>query len=168
MAGGDEKVFERCLPILECMGSNIFRIGDVGSGETVKIVNNMLVGTFVTAVSEALVLGVKAGVDPETLVEVLQKCGSNCNVLSRQIQQHTMKGDFGEGRFSVDYMKKDIELAMDLGKDLMVPTMFGSLANQMFEFARAQGNAANYNPVVITVWEDLVGVKVRNKDVKES
>lgn len=167
IAGGDPKVLERCRPILQTMGSNIFLAGGVGAGETVKIVNNLLVGVFVNAISEALVLGVKAGLDPDTLVEILEKSGGNSNVLQRHMKQHALQADFGEGRFSVDYMKKDLELALDLGKDLNVPTLFGSLANQMYEFARAKGKAANYHPVVISVWEDLVGVKVRSKGVKD-
>jgi 3-hydroxyisobutyrate dehydrogenase-like beta-hydroxyacid dehydrogenase len=167
VVGGELKVFNRCRTILECMGKNIFWVGEVGAGEIVKIVNNLLVGVFVNAISEALVLGVKAGVNPDTLMEVFGKTGANSNVLQRHMKQHALQGDFGEGRFSVDYMIKDLKLALNLGGSLNVPMVFGSLANQMYEFARAKGRRANYHPVVLTVLEDIVGVKVRSKKVSD-
>lgn len=163
MVGGDADVFERCRPVLQCMGNNVFRVGDIGAGETMKLVNNLLIGVFVNVISEALVLGVKAGVSADTLVEVLGTTAANSGVLQRHFKQHALIGDFGEGRFSVDYMKKDMELALELGRDIKVPMIFGSLANQMYEFARAKGKAPNYHPVVINVLEDLTGVKVRLK-----
>jgi len=74
-----------------------------------------------------------------------------------------LKGVFEEGRFSVDYMMKDLGLALETGKALHVPLPFGALAMQVYESARAAGKAKKYYPVVITQWEELTGVQVRSE-----
>jgi len=72
-----------------------------------------------------------------------------------------LKGDFREGLFSVEYMLKDLSLALGMGKEFQVPLLLGSLVSQLYESVRATGKGKNYYPVVITLLEDLTGVKVR-------
>ena len=163
VVGGDDAVLERCRPVLEALGE-IRHVGGVGAGETVKIINNLLLAICTTANAEALVLGVKAGIDPDKLVDaIVNGVGSN-HSMRKQYQRHVLKGDFSErDLFSVDFMRKDLALALELGNDLNVPLMFGSLADQMYQAVRAKGRAANYHPVVVTLLEELTGVEVRSR-----
>ena len=73
MVGGDKEIFERVRPVLEAMGKkeSIIYVGPSGTGEVIKLINNMLVGTIATATAEALVLGVKAGADVETMTKII-------------------------------------------------------------------------------------------------
>lgn len=160
--GGKKEVYEECLDILKAMGTDIFHVGEVGCGHVVKMINNLILGSTVALLSEALVLGVKAGVKPRILFAALCAGSAGSFALQNQIGQSVLKGLFPEGRFSVDYMMKDLGLALETGKGLHVPLPFTALAMQVYEAVRAAGKNQKYYPVVITQWEDLVGVQVRD------
>ncbi len=164
VVGGREDVVEKCRPVLAALGE-IRHMGDVGSGEVAKIVNNLILAICINANAEALVLGVKFGVDPEKLVDsVIEGVGFN-HGMRKHYKEHVLKGDFGEhDLFSVDFMRKDLALAFELADDLKVPLKFGALADQSYQAARAAGRAANYHPVVCTILEDLCGVKIRSTE----
>lgn len=163
VVGGEDAAVEKCRPVLSCLGE-IRHVGGVGAGEVVKIINNLLLAICTTANAEALVLGVKAGIDPDKLVDaIVHGVGSN-HAMRKQYQQHVLKGDFGENDlFSVDFMRKDLALALDLGRELTVPLMYGAMADQMYQATQARGRSANYHPVVVTLLEELVGVEVRSR-----
>jgi len=161
--GGDKEVFEECRAILEAMGTDIYHVGDIGSGEVVKIVNNLILQTSVPVIAEGLVLGVKAGVKPDVLFEALSKSSANSFALQNHFKNFVLPGNFEVGRFPVDYTIKDLGLALQTAMELHVPLLFGSLANQVYEGARAAGKSKNYFPVVITLLEEMTGVKVRSE-----
>ncbi|MGB9698798.1 MAG: NAD(P)-dependent oxidoreductase [Thermodesulfobacteriota bacterium] len=162
-AGGKKEVYEECRDILKAMGTDIFHVGEVGCGHVVKMINNLILGSTVAVLSEAFVLGVKAGVQPKVLFEALSAGSAGSFALQNQIGQSAMKGLFPEGRFSVDYMMKDLGLALDTAKGLHVPLPFTALAMQVYEWARAAGKSKKYYPVIITQWEELTGVQVRDQ-----
>ncbi len=159
--GGKKEVYEECLDILKAMGTDIFHVGEVGCGHVVKMINNLILGSTVALLSEALVLGVKAGVKPKVLFDALGAGSAGSFALQNQIGQSVLKGLFPEGRFSVDYMMKDLGLALETAKGLHVPLPFTALTMQAYESARAAGKNKLYYPVVITQWEELTGVQVR-------
>jgi len=161
--GGEKETFEKCKDILSAMGTDLHYIGDSGAGEVVKIINNLIVATQQALLSEALVLGVKAGVKPEVLWKALSTGSANSFILQNQIKNLVMKGKFEKGVFPVDYMIKDLGLALAMGAKYHVPLYFGSLATQAYELARAAGYSERHAPIVIKPLEDLVGVEVRGK-----
>jgi 2-hydroxy-3-oxopropionate reductase len=164
--GGDKAVYEKCKDILSAMGTDIHYVGDSGAGEVVKIVNNFIVATTMCALAEALVLGVKAGVKPDVLFKAISQGSANSFVLQNHVKNCVMKGKFEKEVFPVDYMIKDLDLAMVTGAKYHVPLYFGSLATQAYERARAAGYSDRYHPVVIRTLEELTGVEVRG-DVEE-
>jgi 3-hydroxyisobutyrate dehydrogenase-like beta-hydroxyacid dehydrogenase len=163
VVGGADATVEKCRPVLEALGE-MRHVGEVGAGEVAKIINNLLLAIATVANAEALVLGVKAGLDPDKLVDaVANGVGSN-HSMRKQYQQHVLKGDFAEeGLFSVDFMRKDLALAFELANELQVPLTFGSMADLMYQTVRAKGRARNYHPVVVTLLEELAGVEVRSR-----
>ena len=161
--GGEKEVYEECLEIMQAMGTDIFHVGGAGCGHVVKMINNLILGGTVALLSESLVLGVKAGVKPDRLYEALCEGSAASFALKNHVGNSVLKGVFEEGRFPVDYMMKDLSLAMETGKRLHVPLPLGALAMQAYESARAAGKGKKYYPVVITQWEELTGVKVRSE-----
>ena len=159
--GGEKDVYEECKEILAAMGSDIEYVGDSGAGEIVKIINNLIVAVSVCSLSEALVLGVKAGVKPDVLVKALSKGSAGSFVLQNQISKFVLQGKFDKEVFPVDYMMKDLNLARHTATEYHVPQYFGSMAYQALEWARAAGHRERYYPVVIKVLEALAGVEVR-------
>jgi 3-hydroxyisobutyrate dehydrogenase len=161
--GGKKEVFDRQRPIFASMGTDIYHVGDVGSGEVVKIVNNIMVGVTTCALAEAMVLGVKAGVKPDILFEALSSGSGGSFVLQNHYKNNVMKGKFEEGVFPVDYMLKDLDLALSTGTKLRIPLHFAALAAQEYISAGALGESRNYHPAVIRPLEKLAGVEVRSE-----
>ncbi len=159
--GGKQEVFDRHRSILAAMGMDIHHVGDTGSGEVVKIVNNMMVGVTTCALAEAMVLGVKAGVKPDVLFEALSSGSGNSFVLQNHYRNNVMEGKFEEGVFPIDYMLKDLDLALATGTHLRIPLHFVALAAQQYISAGASGESRKYHPAVIRPLEKLAGVEVR-------
>lgn len=159
--GGEPNTFEKCRPILSTMGTDIEYCGACGAGATVKIINNLIIAVSMCSLSEALVLGVKAGVKPDVLVQTLGKGSADSFVLQNHVKNFVMKGKFEEGVFPIDYIMKDLSLAMMTAEKYHIPQYFGSLAYQAYESARASGYSKQYYPAVIKVLEALAGVDVR-------
>lgn len=159
--GGEEEVYKACKDILAVMGTDIHYIGGPGAGEVVKIINNVMVATTMCSLAEALVLGVKAGVKPDVLFQALSTGSANSFVLQNHVKNCVLKRKFEKEVFPVDYMIKDLDLALLTGAQYHVPLYFSSLAHQAYEAARAAGYSECYHPVVIKPLEELTGVEVR-------
>ena len=160
-AGGDPNVLDVCRPILTCLGNEIIFCGELGTGNTVKLINNMVVGVTVCLLSEAMVLGVKAGVDPDALFNGLSAGSANSFVLQNHIKNHSLTGNFPEGMFSIDYEMKDLSLALATAEKCRLPQHFAALAYQIFQQARASGLGQKFYPAVIQISERLANVAVR-------
>ena len=160
--GGKKEVFDKFKDILAAMGTDIYHTGDIGNGEVVKIVNNLMVAVTTCALAEALVLGVKAGVKPDILFEGLSSGSGNSFVLQNHYKNNVLKGKFEEGVFPVEYMLKDLDLALSTGNKLRVPLHFAALSAQQYILAGASGESKKYHPAVIRPLEKLAGVQVRS------
>jgi 3-hydroxyisobutyrate dehydrogenase len=162
MAGGDAAAFERCRPVLEAMGraENIFHVGPSGTGQVVKLANNVLCGVIAAANAEALVLGVSAGVDVLTLAKIIGvSSGANWQ-LSNVFPLRVWDGSFTPG-FMTDLLLKDLGLALDLGAENGVPMRLTDLAQAMYEQVRAAGHGRDDYSAVVEQIEEAAGVKVR-------
>lgn len=160
MVGGPDDVVEKCQPILEKMGTKIYHVGQVGTGDAAKIVNNLLLGVNMAAVAEALVLGAKAGLNPETMLEIISVSSGNSYALQAKAEKFIFNGNFEPG-FAVDLQYKDLELATQTGKELGVPMVLTNLTQQVYEQARASELGRKDISAIITVLEKMAGVEVR-------
>lgn len=139
MAGGEPADFERARPVLECLGKTIVHCGDVGAGQTVKACNQIVVGIAYQAVSEALVLGSKAGVDPRKIVEVLNGGLAATGVLKLR-GDAMIKHDFQPGGRSELHLK-DLGIALEAGKRLNVPLPITAFVAAQYQTLAARGQA---------------------------
>jgi 2-hydroxymethylglutarate dehydrogenase len=161
MLGAKDGSVERVLPVLNQLGKKIVHVGDVGAGDAVKIVNNLLLGANMAALAEALVLGKKLGLEAGTMAEIIGQGSGKSYVLDAKMQNFIMKGNFKPG-FAVDLQYKDLGLAMDAAKKTKMPLPMTSQAIQLFEMARAKGYGNEDMSSVIKVWEELMDTEVRN------
>lgn len=159
--GGDRETFEEFKPLLSAMGKDIDYAGGIGSGEVVKLVNNLVLSINVCALAEGLVLGTKAGVKPEVLFKALSGGSADSFALKNHFKKFVYKGKFEKNVFPVEYIIKDINLALKTAENLNVPQHFGAQALQAYESAVAAGFGDLYYPVVVKVLEQLVGVEIR-------
>ncbi len=164
MVGGDAQAFEQCRAVFEAMGSKdkIFYVGPSGSGEVVKIANNLLCGAISAATAEALVLGVKAGVSTELLAKIIGASSGASAQLSNVFPIRVFNGSFQPG-FMTDLLYKDLGLALDLGAQTGVPTEFAALSRDWFERAREAGFGREDYTAVIKLLEQQAGVQVRTE-----
>ncbi|MFQ6058846.1 MAG: NAD(P)-dependent oxidoreductase [Anaerolineae bacterium] len=160
MVGGDEKAFERVKPVLEAIGRNIHYLGPTGSGCIVKLCNQILVGINQAAVAEALVVGAKAGADPEAMYEVLSTSLGTSAVLKRAVPNFILKGQFEPG-FTINLLYKDLQLATGLGEETGVRLLLTNLAQQVYEEARALGWGGKDVAAIVLPLERLAGVRMR-------
>jgi len=160
IVGGDEPVFEKCLEILQVIGKNIYHVGGVGSGNTVKLVNNLLSLVNVVTLSEGMVLGVKAGVSPETLHNVVNVSSGRSYASEVKLPRFISQGNFEPG-FALDLAYKDLGLALDLGREMGVPLQITSVAQQIYELAKEKGIGRLDHTAVITLLEEAAQVEVR-------
>ncbi|GAF14647.1 LOW QUALITY PROTEIN: 2-hydroxy-3-oxopropionate reductase [Bacillus sp. JCM 19045] len=119
MCGGDEDAFERVSSLLESYGSYIVRVGDCGSGTTVKLLNNMLIGVHQSALAECYVMAEKAGVDPALAYDVIKRSAGFSKSMDWAVDA-ILDRKF-EARFSINLLNKDINLALDLAKEIEMP-----------------------------------------------
>ena len=145
ICGGAEEAFSKAKPILEAMGKNIFHAGDHGSGQVAKICNNMLLAILMAGTSEALALGVKNGLDPAVLSEIMkQSSGGNWALNVYNPWPGVMEGVPAsrnyEGGFLVNLMTKDLGLAFDNAVKNQASIPMGSLARNLFQLHAGQGN----------------------------
>lgn len=160
MVGASDALFAKAKPYLECIGTKIDHVGDVGAGDTVKLVNNLLFGCNMAALAEAMVLGVKAGLSPSTLFGIISKSSGSSYALTAKYENFFSKGNFQPG-FMVDLEYKDLQLAIDTAKDVGMPLLFGNIAQQVYEAARAKGYGKEDMSAIIKLTEEIAGVQVR-------
>jgi 3-hydroxyisobutyrate dehydrogenase len=162
MVGGEREIFEQVRPVLEAMGKkeNIFYVGPSGSGEVVKIVNNILCGAIAATIAESFVLGVKAGADVETMAKIISVSAGASWQLSNQFPIRAFNGNFQPG-FMTDLLHKDLGLALDLAAENQTPIAMTALTRQMYEMARAEGYGREDYTSLLKVLEQMAGVEVR-------
>ncbi|PWV68861.1 3-hydroxyisobutyrate dehydrogenase [Halomonas sp. A11-A] len=147
IVGGPEAGFTRAKPVLEAMGKNIFHAGDHGAGQVAKICNNMLLGILMSGTAEALALGVKNGMDPAVLSEIMkQSSGGNWALNVYNPWPGVMEGSAAsrdyQGGFLTDLMAKDLGLAWELALGSKSSVPMGSQARNLFALHSAQGSGA--------------------------
>ncbi|MBI4591491.1 MAG: NAD(P)-dependent oxidoreductase [Candidatus Rokubacteria bacterium] len=160
MVGGSAADLDDARPVFEALGDTIVHCGPIGCGETMKLVNNYLSMTTAVATAEALVLGVRAGLPLETMLQVLTTTAAANAHLTSTFPAHVFRGNFSPG-FMLDLAHKDLGLALDLGAALQVPLALGAVGREVYAFARAAGKGRMDRSAVVTVFEDLLGVTVR-------
>ena len=164
MVGGAPAVVERARPVLQALGTEIHHVGPLGSGLVVKLVNNVMsMGNMVVA-AEAMVLGVKAGMDPRQLFDILSTSGGRSHHFLKRMP-NVLAGDFTPN-FSIALSKKDVSLALGLAAGLGFPMMVASAVRQVYEAAAAQGLADQDMAAVTRLYEEWAGVEVRGKEGK--
>ncbi len=161
LVGGDAAVVERCRSVLETLGSEIHHMGPLGTGHIVKLVNNVMSMCNVAVAAEAMVLGVRAGMDPERLYEVLSTSGGRSHHFLKRFPK-VLAGDFTP-YFSIALSRKDLGLALDMAKSLDTPMLATGVVHQIYQAAAAAG-MDNLDMAGITkLYEQWAGVEVRKK-----
>lgn len=148
MVGGEARLFEQYRPLLAMMCSNIRHVGTVGSGHTLKALNNFLSGISLWATCEALLVGSKAGLDLKTMVDVIHTSSGQTNALDTKIVMSVLPRTFDYG-FSMRLISKDISIAARLARELDVAAPVLAQAEEHWMLAKSElGEDADFSAVM--------------------
>ena len=153
MVGATEDLFDRIRPYLETMGTEISLCGGVGTGQVLKLMNNMMIFQTVSALAEALAIGTRAGVDGKRLFEVLAH-GSADSFALRRHGSWMAKGEYPDDLFPTTYSLKDLRYALDLAEQVGVDAKGARLVESRFVEAIERGFGDRYSPVIYKLFED--------------
>jgi 2-hydroxy-3-oxopropionate reductase len=153
MVGGETADVERAMPLFESMGKTIVHVGGAGAGQIVKACNQVVVALNYAAVSEALVLGSKAGVDPNKIVQVLSGGLANSRVL--EMRGPTMIEHNFQPGFRVNLHRKDLGIALSTGRESGVPLPMTSLVSQFYDAVSIAGGGELDHSALLTLFEEL-------------
>lgn len=158
MVGGDDATFERMQPIFGTLGKTIVRVGASGAGQVVKACNQVVVALTIEAVSEALVLGSKAGVDPAKILQVLGG-GLAGNRVMELRGPNFLQHSFAPG-FKARLHQKDLGIALAAGHAYGVPLPSTALVDQLFQALAVAGKGDLDHSALLTVLEGLAGHEI--------
>jgi 3-hydroxyisobutyrate dehydrogenase-like beta-hydroxyacid dehydrogenase len=160
MVGGDKKVFDDVLPVLQSFSANVIYMGGLGTGTVAKLVNNMLSFCNMAALSEGMILGTSAGLDPDKLLHVIANASGNSNAV-KNFSLRALQGKYSPPSFALDLAYKDLHLALELGDELGVPLSQGSATHNLQRMARGMGFGPDDSSSVLRVYESVLGRKVK-------
>ena len=153
MIGGKAAAVERAMPIFQLLGKNIVHVGDAGAGQVAKVANQVVVGITIAAVSEALVLAAKAGVDPAKVRQVLLGGFAQSKILDAHGQK-MLERNFKPG-FRIRLHEKDLKIALATGGEYGVPLLVTGLVAQMMTAMRSTGRGELDHSGLVTLIEEL-------------
>ena len=156
MVGGREEVFERHREVLEAFGEKIFHVGDHGAGHLVKSLNNLLSATTLASVTEAPILAQKAGVAPETLLEVINAGNGRSYSTEVKFPNFILDRSFDDG-FALGLMVKDLKIALETAAEMGHPMFSGSSISQLWQAAAARGYGLEGHTSIYAFLETLSG-----------
>ncbi|RLJ90598.1 2-hydroxy-3-oxopropionate reductase [Planococcus citreus] len=159
MAGGKESVFESVKDVFECVGSDIVLVGDNGSGVTAKLANQIIVNLNIAAMSEALVLAAKAGIDVEKMYQAIRGGLAGSAVLDAKVPLILDRNFVAGGR--IDINLKDMTNVMETAHEIGVPLPLSSQLVEIFHALKVDGKAADDHGGIVQYYEKLANVEVR-------
>lgn len=162
MVGGPEEAYNKVLDILKAMGSSVVLVGDIGSGNVTKLANQVIVALNIAAMSEALILATKAGVDPEKVYQAIRGGLAGSTVLDAKAPM-VLDGNFKPG-FRIELHIKDLMNAMDTAHEIGVALPLSAQILEIMQALEADGKAKDDHSGVVQYYEKLVHVEVRKKN----
>jgi 2-hydroxy-3-oxopropionate reductase len=152
MVGGSAEDFEQAKPLFEVLGKTIVHVGGNGAGQVVKACNQIVVALTIEAVSEALVLGSKAGVDPAVIIQVLSG-GLAANRVMELRRSNFLQHNFRPG-FKIALHHKDLGIALAAGREYGVPLPVTAIVDQMLQALKQEGRGDQDHSALLTLLED--------------
>lgn len=154
MTSGRPEAYAKCQPVLDVMAARVYKLGDrAGAGSKVKTIHQLLAGVHIAAAAEAMALGLREGVDPQALYEVITNSAGNSWMFGNRMA-HVLAGDYTP-LSSVDIFVKDLGLVLDLARSSKFPLPLASTAHQMFMQASSAGHAKEDDSAVIKIFPGI-------------
>ena len=156
MVGGPEAEIDRAEPVLKAMGTSVYRCGDIGAGQAMKALNNLVsAGGYLIGI-EALLIGQRFGLDPTTMVDVLNASSGMNNSTQKKFKEYVLSRRFDAG-FGLDLMVKDLSIALEVGRETTTPAPFSALCREMWLAAATTLGPGVDHTAVAKMLEQMTG-----------
>ena len=159
--GGDKEVFDRCKPVLDSIGDKAYYVGPIGCGAIAKLVHNCTGYIVQAALAEVFTMGVKAGVEPLALWQAVRKGAQGRRGTFEGLAEHLLPGKFDPPDFALRLARKDVDLALSVGREYDVPMRLAQLTLQEMTEALNRGWGHRDSRVAMLLQEERSGVEVR-------
>lgn len=164
MVGGEVADFEEVKPLLAFIGQNIIHVGEIGAGHTIKALNNMISATTLAATGEAIALGVKLGLDPSKMLDVINSSTGKSFSSDFKFPNQVLTRNFEVG-FTLDLMVKDLKIAMNMAEEEKVPMFISSASFQLWKQAWSDGKGSQDHTAIVKHIEEMFDVEIREKSI---
>ncbi|MEY4794887.1 MAG: 2-(hydroxymethyl)glutarate dehydrogenase [Pseudomonadota bacterium] len=156
MVGGPAAEIDRAEPVLKAMGTSVYRCGDIGAGQAMKALNNLVsAGGYLIGI-EALLIGQRFGLDPTTMVDVLNASSGMNNSTQKKFKEYVLSRRFDAG-FGLDLMVKDLSIALEVGRETTTPAPFSALCREMWLAAATSLGPGVDHTAVAKMLEQMTG-----------
>jgi len=156
MVGGPAAEIDRKEPVLKAMGTSIYRCGDIGAGQAMKALNNLVsAGGYLIGI-EAMLIGQRFGLDPTTMVDVLNASSGMNNSTQKKFKEYVLSRRFDAG-FGIDLMVKDLSIALEVGRETTTPAPFSALCREMWLAAATSLGPAADHTALAKMLEQMTG-----------
>ena len=159
--GGDREAYERCKPVLDSIGDKVYYVGPIGCGAIAKLVHNCTGYVVQCALAEVFTMGVKAGVDPLALWQAVRRGAQGRRGTFEGLSEHLLPGKFDPPDFALRLARKDVDLAVAVGREYDVPMRLANLALQELTEALNRGWGDRDSRVAMLLQEERANVEVR-------
>ena len=160
MVSGPGAAVDRVRPLVEAFAGNVFVVGgEAGQGQAAKVINNLMSACSIAITAEAMVLGVRAGLDPGTLLDVIHVSSGANNAASDKFPKQVLTRAFAHG-FRLDLMAKDVHLALDEARRRGVPMVLGSTVEELWGLADATGDDGRDCTEIVRMFEAWGGAEI--------
>jgi 2-hydroxy-3-oxopropionate reductase len=159
MVGGPQETFDEVEDILSVMGASVTRVGEIGSGNMTKLANQIIVALNIAAMSEAMVLAAKAGVNAEKVFQAIRGGLAGSTVLDAKMPL-VLEGNFKPG-FRIELHIKDLANALDTAHEVGVPVPLSSAVMEVMQALKVDGKGADDHGGIVQFYEKLAKVEVR-------
>lgn len=161
--GGDAETYGRVAPILDVLGKNIWQVGRLGAGHALKALNNLMSATGLLVATEAMLVGARFGLDPETMLAAINASTGRNNSTENKFAAFVLSRSFDAG-FSSELMLKDLRTAVKLAHDTDTPSPLASLVTELWAVADGQLGPGVDHTAVVQWLEDLTGTRLETDD----
>ena len=162
MASGTAAAFAAAEPVLAAIAAKVYRLGDhSGMGSKVKMINQLLAGVHIAAATEAMALGIRAGIDPDALYEVISNSAGASWMFQNRVP-HILSGDYTP-LSAVNIFVKDLGIVLDSARKFTFPLPLTSAAHQMYLATSAAGLGGEADSAVIKMFQRLTGIDLPAK-----
>jgi 2-hydroxy-3-oxopropionate reductase len=163
MVGGKPEVFERCLPVFKAMAASVVRVGDIGAGNVAKLANQIVVALNIAALSEALVLAAKAGVEPELVYQAIRGGLAGSAVMDAKVPL-MLDRKFNPG-FRINLHIKDLDNALDTGHQFGVPLPLTASVREILQALKGDGMSDSDHGALVRYFEKQAKIELQRASV---